>query len=174
MSEPVRDASMGMLSPLAATSGGGLGAAHDAEAGLSLVCRVRTRLCALPLGCVVETMRPLPVEPLAGAPAFVRGLALIRGVPLPVVDAARLLGDPEEPCGRFVVVDTGSRRVALAFGSVLGVRALAATTLHPPAPLLGEAHAEVVAAIGRLDSELLLVLGNTRILVDEAAVAEIR
>lgn len=57
----------------------------------ALICRVRTWLCALPLAHVVETLRPLPVRGLAGAPSFVLGLALLRGQAVPVVDAAQLL-----------------------------------------------------------------------------------
>src|SRR5688572_15607941 len=68
----------------------------DEEAGANramwLICRVSTRVCALPLDAVVETMRPLVVEPVAGAPGFVSGLSIVRGEPIPVVDAARLLG----------------------------------------------------------------------------------
>lgn len=30
------------------------------ERGASLVCRVATRICALPVEVVIETMRPLP------------------------------------------------------------------------------------------------------------------
>ena len=56
------------------------------EAGASLVCRVATRICALPVGVVIETLRPLPLEPIAGAPAFVTGPAIIRGEPVPVVE----------------------------------------------------------------------------------------
>ena len=51
------------------------------EHGASLVSRVATRLCALPVGAVIETMRRLPVEPIAGAPAFIAGLAIVRGEP---------------------------------------------------------------------------------------------
>jgi purine-binding chemotaxis protein CheW len=58
----------------------------------TLLCRVRERLCALPLAHVVETMRPLPIEPLGGMPGFVQGIAIIRGAPVPVVDAGALLG----------------------------------------------------------------------------------
>ena len=60
--------------------------------GLCLIFRVLDRLCALSLGHVVETMRPLPIEPLAAAPHFVLGLATIRGSQVPVVDAGRLIG----------------------------------------------------------------------------------
>ena len=51
------------------------------ERGASLVCRVAARLCALPVRAVIEIMRPLALEPIAGAPAFVAGLAIIRGEP---------------------------------------------------------------------------------------------
>lgn len=134
----------------------------DHSTGLSLLCRVCTRLCALPLEHVVETMRPLPTEPLAGAPHFVRGLAIIRGVPTPVVDAAQLFSADEAQPLRFVTVRVGGdRRVAVAVDSVLGVRPILAGSLHELPPLLRDARAEVIAAIGALDTELLLVLSSS-------------
>ena len=140
----------------------------DSNADLSLICRVQTRLCALPLEHVVETLRPLPVEPVAGAPPFVLGLAVIRGAPLPVVDSARLLGADDARAGRFVTVNAGNRRVALAVDCVLGVRAVAPESLHALPPLLHQADTDVIAAIGLLDAELLLVLRSARLLPDQA------
>ncbi|HEY2928565.1 chemotaxis protein CheW [Piscinibacter sp.] len=140
----------------------------DRNADLSLICRVQARLCALPLAHVVETLRALPVEAVVGAPHFVRGLAVIRGAPVPVVDTARLLGEHAGTGGRFVTVTVGERRVALAVDSVLGVRPVPAGSLHQLPPLLQEAGADVVAAIGLLDAELLLVLHSTRLLPDDA------
>lgn len=89
--------------------------------GPSLLFRAGSLLCALPLEDVVETMRPLPVRPLAGLPAFVRGLSVLRGVPLPVVDAAALLGGETAAATRFVSVRGGRGGLALATGEVLGV-----------------------------------------------------
>lgn len=142
----------------------------NGNADLSLICRVQTRLCAIPLGHVIETMRPLPTEAIVGAPPFVRGLAVIRGTPVPVVDAARLLGTThaQAQAGRLVTMPVGARRVALAVDSVLGVRAIPAGSLHELPPLLHEAGADVVAAIGLLDAELLLVLHATRLLPEDA------
>jgi purine-binding chemotaxis protein CheW len=136
-------------------------------AGLSLLCRVQTKLCALPLECVLETMRPLPVEPLSGAPQFVPGLAMIRGEPVPVVDAARLLGAEGARPARFVSVRAGERRVALAVDSVLGVRSIPAGSLRELPPLLRDASAEFVSAIGMLDAELLLILQSTRLVPED-------
>jgi purine-binding chemotaxis protein CheW len=134
---------------------------------LSLICRVRARLCAIPLAQVVETMRPLPVEPLPDMPGFVRGLATIRGKPTPVVDAGGVLGEsgPGRPT-RFVTVRAGERLVALGVEEVLEIRDLTLASLETLPPLLREAGAEIVSAIGRLDAELLVVLEAARVLPD--------
>jgi purine-binding chemotaxis protein CheW len=135
-----------------------------ALASLALFCRVRERLCALPVAHVVETMRPLAIEPLAAMPAFVRGLARIRGAAVPVVDAGALLGARDEArFTRFVTVRAGERRVALAVEEVLGVRELAAAALQDLPPLLREAGEALVAAVGSLDTGLLVVLHAARI-----------
>ncbi|HUG26320.1 MAG TPA: chemotaxis protein CheW [Albitalea sp.] len=141
---------------------------HDGNPDLALVCRVETRLCALPIGHVVEIMRPLPVEPVAGAPHFVQGLAVVRGTPIPVVDAARLLGGSSIRAERFLTIMAAGRRIALAVGGVLGVRPLPSASLTELPPLLHDASADVIAAIGLLDAELLLVLRSARLLPDEA------
>lgn len=136
---------------------------------LALVFLTRARLCALPLAHVVETMRPLAVAPLAGAPPFVRGLAVIRGTPLPVVDLGALLfgSEPASPT-RFVTLRLGPRGVALALEAVLGVRDLPGTLTSLP-PLLSGASAEAISAIGRLDEQLLLLLNAARLVPDSLA-----
>jgi len=129
-----------------------------------VVCRSSTCLCACPVASVVETMRPLPIEPLAAAPAFVLGVSVIRGVPVPVVDTARLLGAvPTASPQRVVTLKVGARRVGLAVDSVIGMRLIAAAVLDDIPPLLRESRDEVVSAISTLDSELLLVLQGARI-----------
>ena len=129
-----------------------------------LLCAVSTRVIGLPLEHVGETMRPLPIEPMPGAPAFVSGLSIIRGTPVPVVDAGRLLEEHTARPGRFVTVRTGDRTVALAVDAVVGVRTIAAASLLSLPPLLREASATAVAAIGTLDAALLVVLRGARLL----------
>lgn len=123
--------------------------------------------CALPLAHVIEVMRPLPVQPLANMPPFVRGVAVVRGEPIPVVDLACLLGATEFSIGRFVAIRAGERRVALAVQDVIGIRVLDATSLATVPPLLQEAHPELVAALSSADKMLLVVLKTARILPGE-------
>jgi purine-binding chemotaxis protein CheW len=135
-------------------------------ADLALLCRVHRVLCALPLAQVSETLRPLPIEPLAGAPGFVCGVSLLRGVPVPVVDLGLLLGTEQVRPTRFVALRAGARSVALAVGSVLGVRSLAGAGVRELPPLLQAAGSDAVQALGRLDRELLLVLESGRLVPD--------
>ncbi|MGH7656110.1 MAG: chemotaxis protein CheW [Gemmatimonadaceae bacterium] len=133
-----------------------------------LLCRVRDVSCALPLAQVEETMRPLPVEAINGMPPFVRGVAIVRGAPIPVVDAEALLfGSTGSQVTRFVTVKTGSRRVALSVGAVAGIVDVPAETVAAMPPLLKQARDDVVASVGALDQELLLVLSAAKIATDE-------
>ena len=134
----------------------------------ALVCRARDRLCALPVAQVVETMRPLPLQPLGAMPPFVKGLAAIRGAAVPVVDLGLLLGAaaPAAPA-RFVTVRAGARLVALAVEEIAGVRVLAGGDLAALPPLLRDASDGAAAALGRLDAELLYVLELSRAVPDD-------
>jgi purine-binding chemotaxis protein CheW len=129
--------------------------------------------CALPLANVRETMRPQPIARLGGAPAFVLGLAVIRGSSLPVVDLGGLLADEPGPrsYARFVTLAVNEREVALAVEGVRGVSALDEQRFGALPPLLGGSGAEAVAALALHDAELLLVLRAGRLLPDEAALS---
>ncbi len=132
-----------------------------------LALRTRRYACAMPLAHIVEVMRPLPVEPLAGAPAGVAGLAIIRGRATPVVDLAALLDDGATASGgsaRFVTLRIGARSIALLVEAVLSVRALARVQFEELPPLWQGAHPPAVAALGALDRELFLVLEAARLL----------
>lgn len=127
-------------------------------------------MCALPLESVIETMRVLPIDKIAQAPAFVVGLCLIRGAPTPVVEIAAVLGEQGLVSQRMVTVRTRNGPVALLAESVLTVRSIPSNQLGDLPPLLRGAAGEVITAIGMLDAELLLFLRTVRMLPDGALV----
>jgi purine-binding chemotaxis protein CheW len=133
-----------------------------------LLVRTDRRTCALALEHVVEIMRPLPAEPVRGMPPFLRGIAILRGVPVPVVDLGSLLGmtDTSEP-RRFVLLRMASRLGAIAVGAVLGVRELDAGLVHRLPPLLQDVDSQVVTAVSVHDEHLLLVLEAMRLIPEE-------
>jgi purine-binding chemotaxis protein CheW len=133
-----------------------------------LVVDAGSRLCAIPIADVVETMRPLEVESVPGMPRFLMGIAIIRGSPIPVVALGELLGTRQDkPIGRYVLLNLGEHKIALAVEKVLGVRRLDDSVMHGLPPLLKEPQKELVAEIGVKDERLLLVLRATRMIPDE-------
>ena len=134
-----------------------------------LVVMVGARACAFPLQHVAETMRPLPTEPIAGTPGFVRGVSVIRGLPTPVVDLKALLesSDNSPSYGRFVTLKYDARRVVIGVDSVVGLRNLDSAQLGELPPLLRDVTADLIESFGTLDAQLLLVLRAARIVPDE-------
>jgi purine-binding chemotaxis protein CheW len=130
-----------------------------ADSNLTLAIRVGARICAVPISDVTEIMRPLPIEPWNGPPDVVRGLSIIRGAPVPVVDLGMLLGASSNCLStRFVAIRVGERRVALAVDAVMGIREFASELRTQMPPLLSDARTEMVEAVGALDTELFMVL----------------
>jgi purine-binding chemotaxis protein CheW len=124
----------------------------------ALLVGVDTSICALPLQHVIETMRPLPLETIAGAPPYISGVSIVRGVPTPVVDLGMLLGMPDTASSRFVTLRLDGKQVALSVRTVLGVWSLDECKVTDLPALLQTATQETIDSIGTLDSHLLLVL----------------
>jgi purine-binding chemotaxis protein CheW len=107
---------------------------------------------------------------MPGLPRFVRGTAIVRGRPIPVVDLRDLLGDDmESPPARLVTVRTGTdRRVGLLVDEVRGLWPARTLEFEALAPLMSDAAAGVVAELARLDDQLLVLLRAGALLPDEA------
>ena len=129
-----------------------------------LVFRAGAALAALPVEHVLETMRPLATTPIATAPPYVLGAAVVRGTAVPVIDLARLLAGESAAVERWVALRAGARTVALAVGEVLGIRR--AGTEHAPA-LVGGVATSVLDGLGVLDRDLLVVLASARIMSEQ-------
>lgn len=143
----------------------------DSQTPSYLLCRAADRFCALPIGQVGETMRPLPISPIAGLPDFVRGVSVIRGMPTPVLDLSKLVDGKDTQHHRLVTINIGSRNVALLVQAVIDVRAISSQAAASMPPLLRDAADKAISAVGILDQELLIFLTSLRSLADAAAIA---
>jgi purine-binding chemotaxis protein CheW len=144
----------------------GQGPALPGEA-TSLVFRAGSLLCALALDDVIETMRPLETRPLAGTPAFVLGISVLRGVPTPVIDVARLLGGGAGEAERYVAVRAERGAVALATGPILGIRPVDQDSAGGHPVLLTGGSSRLVAGVATAGDEPLLLLQSMRAVPDE-------
>jgi purine-binding chemotaxis protein CheW len=147
------------------------------ESSQALFVTAGARVCAIPLEHVAETMRPLPIEPVAEMPGFVRGISVIRGTSVPVIDLAALLesADVSASYGRFVTLKVAEGRAAVGVRSVVGLRTLDSRQLGELPPILRGAASDIIEAIGTRDAQLLVVLSAARLVPDEiwAALAKV-
>jgi purine-binding chemotaxis protein CheW len=154
---------------------------QNREHNLALLVEAPGGVCAFPVNELVETMRPLPLEPLPDMPRFISGLAVIRGAPVPVVELGAILSPqpaqaglaaslPAEPLQasshRWVTVRTGERTVAVAVARVIGIAEISPGELEDMPPLLKSGRAEVIEAIGNLDDRLMVTLRTARLVPD--------
>jgi purine-binding chemotaxis protein CheW len=133
----------------------------NAAAVLWLFCRVGSHSFALPTSHVIETMRPLPIEKLSGAPPLVLGLSIVRGNPVPVINAAMLFDDHLTHYERLITIRAGDRTIAIAAEAVLDVQAIPLHELERLPSLLRKV--ETIEAIKMLDQELVFFLNIARV-----------
>ncbi|MBI4869748.1 MAG: chemotaxis protein CheW [Candidatus Wallbacteria bacterium] len=138
------------------------------QVGSVLIVRAGGLIAALPVGSVMETMRPLPVARLSGVPAFVAGSAVVRGEVAPVVDLAALLtGRPLSATSRWVCVVAANRRIAVGVDAVESVSRLPAETLEALPGLLEGAAAGAVERLAAHDTDLLVLLRLSKLIPPE-------
>jgi len=132
-----------------------------------VLVRIPGAVCAFPIEAVVETTRPLPTSAFTGMPEFLLGIALVRGIPTPVVDLNSLFqGSSHAAATRFVILRTGERTVAVLVEAVLGVVEIDRSVLQDLPPALQSARSDLIEAVGRTDSELLVTLRIGRLVPD--------
>jgi len=136
---------------------------------LVVLCRTGRHRLALPAGVVIETMRLLPIEGIAGAPPTVLGLSVIRGAAVAVIDTAALFGEAAAPYQRLVTVRTGERVIALAVDAIVGVDVIETSELEQMPPLLRDDSA--IAAMTLRDPDVVFLLNTARLVPDDFAVS---
>jgi purine-binding chemotaxis protein CheW len=130
-----------------------------------LRCRVGDHHFALPMTEIIETMRMLPIEVIAGAPAIVRGLCIVRGEPVPIVDTALLFGEHSIQYERIVTARVAGRTVGFAADAVVDVRSIAADAIESLPPLFG--CVDSVSTMTVLDEDLVFFLSAARVIPDD-------
>lgn len=133
-----------------------------------LLVRARSWLCALPVVDIIETMRSLPIVSFASGLRFLRGISVVRGAPVPIVDLAALLGAEDGAGGRmFVAMRCGAKRYCLEVDEVVGISDIDVGKLEKAPPLLSGVMAEYVERLAVLDGQVLVTLETARLIPQE-------
>lgn len=130
--------------------------AEDDSAGsrASLVFRIGGALYAMPLTDIGEVIPVGGLTTIPGAPATVAGITLLRGLPLLVIDACRLLDVPGTGGSAALVLESGPLRIALQVDEIVAVEAFRDDALHALDDEQGDVIAVVHASAGRIVSLL--------------------
>ncbi len=115
---------------------------------------------ALPIGLILEILKPLPITEVPRAPKEVAGVMSVRGRLVTVFDLRQRFGlriGEIERKARVLLVDGGEETVGLLVGEVLQVYRLAESQIEPPS-VLGREPAPHIAGVGRHDELLFLLL----------------
>jgi purine-binding chemotaxis protein CheW len=118
---------------------------------------------------VLEVIPPVLFTPVPGAPAFVEGVAHLRGRVVPVVDLRKQLGvrTPEGASrrARFMVCAVGGRRIAFVVDRVTQVVRVARADLKPaPAVAEGPSLSPFVIGVCSRSHRLYLLLNLKAVL----------
>jgi purine-binding chemotaxis protein CheW len=110
--------------------------------------------------------------PLPGTPAFVLGLANVRGQILSVIDIKKLFDLPEKgltDLNKVIVVRTNHMELGILADAVIGVRSVGLNELQTSLPTLTGIRAEYLRG---LTKDPLMLLDIDRILSDEKIVVD--
>jgi purine-binding chemotaxis protein CheW len=108
---------------------------------------------ALPIGVILEILKPLPITEVPRAPRGIAGIASVRGRLVTVIDPRRKFGlaEPEpDRKTRILLVDGGEEIMGLLVDEVKGVHKFEEGQIEPPQVLGGEPPPHV-AGVGRND-----------------------
>ena len=120
---------------------------------------------ALHLSAVQRVVRAVEILPLPKAPDIVQGVINVQGQIIPVIDVRTRFRLPPREMDlddRFIIARTSTRSVALAVGSVSGIRELADGEMVDANQVLPEA--EYIRGIAKTSDGLILIYDLDRFL----------
>jgi chemotaxis signal transduction protein len=129
--------------------------------GRLLQCVIGGGAFAFPLAAVTEVVPYAPPRRLPGQPVEA-GVTMLRGEPLPSLDAAARMGmRVDEAAGRMVVLATREGPCAVVVSETREIAAVDPERLAPPPA--GAGASEYVVALVEIEGELVAVLDPERL-----------
>ncbi len=118
---------------------------------------------------VIEIIGMLPITPLPGAPAYIKGITNLRGKIIPVIDVRLKFKKPaadynERTC--IVVVEVQEMTVGLIIDEVSEVLTIEESEIVPP-PQLKDAHSAYISGISSAEGKVNMLLDCAALLYDQ-------
>ncbi|MBZ0292049.1 MAG: chemotaxis protein CheW [Anaerolineae bacterium] len=138
-----------------------------------LIAELQSEAYAVPVAMLTAVYEDLSIVSVPCTPAFVSGVANIRGYILPVLDLGELLGIPysaENQASALFVVTNENMTVALKVNRIGDIRSFAEDQLSPIPANFDLAQSVYIAGILPDDTPLLdlnILLSDPRLIVNE-------
>jgi purine-binding chemotaxis protein CheW len=116
---------------------------------------------AFPIGRIQEIVIPSATARVPEVPAYVEGVANLRGTIIPIINLRLLFGlEPRIADGetRTVVVNLGPRTIGCTVDAVTRVMRIAADHIQPPPDAVVQASRPFIQGFARVGEDLLIVL----------------
>ena len=116
---------------------------------------------------VREIIRVSSITPLPRSPAFIKGVANIRGQIVTIIDLAERLGLPSQAKeGRIIVMEFKGNTVGVMVDAVSEVLQLPPTDIQPPTLLMGSGiELDYLTGIANMDGRLIILVDLEKILL---------
>lgn len=118
---------------------------------------------------VREVYAPKGITFVPCTPPFILGIMTVRGRILPVIDLKSLFGQPSPPRqaqDKVIIIHAAGMEVGLLADTIVGVRALSTTAIHPPFSTLAESQSRYLRGItndGTMILDAALLLAGSRL-----------
>ncbi len=118
---------------------------------------------------VREVYAPKSITLLPCTPPFLLGIMNVRGRILPVIDIKPLFGQPSPPRqaqDKVIIIHAAGMEVGLLADTIIGVRTVSMSAIHPPLPTLAEPHSRYIRGLtndGTIILDAALLLSGSRL-----------
>jgi purine-binding chemotaxis protein CheW len=118
---------------------------------------------------VREVYSPKSITLVPCTPPFILGIMNVRGRILPVIDIKSLFGQPSPPRqaqDKVIIIHAAGMEVGLLADTIIGVRTISMSAIHPPLPTLAEPHSRYMRGLtndGTMILDAALLLNGSRL-----------
>lgn len=122
---------------------------------------LQNEIYGVPISKVREIIKPMPLTSVPRQPSYVAGILSLRGAIVPVFSLSQRLGLGDKEIARstrIVVFEDGEELLGFYVDEVREVVRMPVHAVEPPPQWRGAEHQDVIRGVGRVDSQMIILL----------------
>ncbi|MCC6807582.1 MAG: chemotaxis protein CheW [Deltaproteobacteria bacterium] len=126
-----------------------------------LTFSLQKEIYGVPISKVREIIKPMTLTPVPRQPPYVAGILSLRGAIVPVFSLSLRLGLSQgeiQRATRIVVFEDGEELLGFYVDEVREVVRMPVHAVEPPPQWRGAEHQDVIRGVGRVDSQMIILL----------------